>query len=695
MVSDVVEQVCSCIDEGESFIIEAGAGSGKTWTLVQALHYVIQKKEIEYRKRNKKIACITYTNVAKEEIMSRINGNKMVEVKTIHDFLWGMIEPFQKELKREFIAYLETKLQKNKEVMETSSEKTQKYKNAKADSEKQIERIESLHNFHDKIQYKDNANYRKGIISHDVMLQLSIQILKKNSMIKKIVQDAYPIIFIDEYQDTKEVVAKVFLEDIKPHTSILFGLFGDYYQQIYNGSIGKIDHVQYEFKPIIKRENYRSSVEVISILNKLRKDNLEQEPSGDNKNGKCLFYYINDRQLDVELFIKEQLRSDLSISSSDELKKLFLVTKAIAKKNNYLELHELYDEEETIRYKIGQIKLGFIDKLRKEIREDQELSRLIFEMLPKDVQASIDNGSLRSTDEKFIKEFNTSIVKNKSFHKMELFKEVVKQFEGDIKIEIINRRLLETYFPGLFSKHGLADRRAKNKDMLLKNSTNRDCIFANFLFDIEELIELFQQNKIQLFLKKTSFELNNTQDKVILYDLMKQLIEIADIEKVSVIFDFVNKNRLLVYSKKLEEYIKNDLMKDSFFYDLMDLEYGQFRRLYYTVKETSPFSTNHGTKGAEFNNVVCFIDDNDWSSYSLDKYLEGMDIIGDVNTNNFDIQTRTRNLFYVICSRAKYNLAIVVLSELSKSSIREAKLLFGEENFISTYDQKKMVSLFP
>ncbi|MBY9084682.1 hypothetical protein KIH86_10645, partial [Paenibacillus sp. HN-1] len=60
--------------------------------------------------------------------------------------------------------------------------------------------------------------------------------------------------------------------------------------------------------------------------------------------------------------------------------------------------------------------------------------------------------------------------------------------------------------------------------------------------------------------------------------------------------------------------------------------------------------TNHGTKGAEFSNVVCFIDDNDWNSYSLNKYLKGRPDIGTIGTNNFDIQTRTRNLFYVICS---------------------------------------------
>lgn len=70
------------------------------------------KNEVNYSKNNQKIACITYTNVAKEEIVNRVNGNKLVNVKTIHEFLWSIVEPFQKELKNEFLTSLEDKLKK-------------------------------------------------------------------------------------------------------------------------------------------------------------------------------------------------------------------------------------------------------------------------------------------------------------------------------------------------------------------------------------------------------------------------------------------------------------------------------------------------------------------------------------------------------------------------------------------------------
>ena len=66
------EQISQYIDERISFVLEAGAGSGKTYTLIQTLNYLIQYKSEDLKKANQKIVCITYTNVAKNEIIDRI-----------------------------------------------------------------------------------------------------------------------------------------------------------------------------------------------------------------------------------------------------------------------------------------------------------------------------------------------------------------------------------------------------------------------------------------------------------------------------------------------------------------------------------------------------------------------------------------------------------------------------------------------
>ena len=65
------------------------------------------------------------------------------------------------------------------------------------------------------------------------------------------------------------------------------------------------------------------------------------------------------------------------------------------------------------------------------------------------------------------------------------------------------------------------------------------------------------------------------------------------------------------------------------------------------------------------------IDDSAWNMYSFDKYFAG-DMS---NENRFK---RTQNLFYVVCSRAEKNLAVLVLSELQESSKTRINELFGE-----------------
>ena len=91
------DQISQYIEEQKSFVLEAGAGSGKTYALIQTLNYLIQHKSENLMIANQKIVCITYTNVAKNEIIDRIENNELVIVSTIHDFLWNSIKQYQKQ----------------------------------------------------------------------------------------------------------------------------------------------------------------------------------------------------------------------------------------------------------------------------------------------------------------------------------------------------------------------------------------------------------------------------------------------------------------------------------------------------------------------------------------------------------------------------------------------------------------------
>ena len=87
-----IEQIKQAIVNKTNFLLSGGAGSGKTYTLMQTL------EEIYRDSINTKVACITYTNVAAKEILSRSPYSNLT-VATIHDFLWGFIKSFQKNIK--------------------------------------------------------------------------------------------------------------------------------------------------------------------------------------------------------------------------------------------------------------------------------------------------------------------------------------------------------------------------------------------------------------------------------------------------------------------------------------------------------------------------------------------------------------------------------------------------------------------
>ena len=82
------------IDINSHFKIVAGPGAGKTTFLINQIKNIIENsnKVNIYRK----IACITYTNVAVENIIKRLDYSlEVIEVATIHSFLYKhVLKPY-------------------------------------------------------------------------------------------------------------------------------------------------------------------------------------------------------------------------------------------------------------------------------------------------------------------------------------------------------------------------------------------------------------------------------------------------------------------------------------------------------------------------------------------------------------------------------------------------------------------------
>jgi DNA helicase II / ATP-dependent DNA helicase PcrA len=104
--------------------------------------------------------------------------------------------------------------------------------------------------------------------------------------------------------------------------------------------------------------------------------------------------------------------------------------------------------------------------------------------------------------------------------------------------------------------------------------------------------------------------------------------------------------------------------------NLKDVPYQQVVALSRFVDDHTPFSTKHGVKGAEFENVLV-VAGRGWNHYNFNQLLEWLQSPASVPADRSAFE-RNRNLFYVACSRPKKRLAVLFTQRLSakQTSIR-------------------------
>ena len=334
------------IENGKNFLLSGGAGSGKTYSLVQVIKEIIDKNPTS------KVACMTYTNAAVKEIEERVNHNNL-QVSTIHDFLWANIKSFQKELKNSLITLMNDNDSKIKSVDELLV------------SNDYFDELE------DGIQYKEYVSLKDGIISHDEVLILANYMFKTYSKLSDIIKDKFKFILIDEYQDTSPLVVEIFLTHLKQsNRKNIIGFFGDAMQSIYDEGIGDLSaYLNTDVFEVQKKQNRRNPQLVINLANKVRTDGLTQEKSTDDnapnmengtiREGTIKFYYSTS-----DLTSLDELKRQLgwNFDETKETKELNLTHNLIAPKAGFEELMEIYDSDKIIDYK-NRIKKYIKDKI--------------------------------------------------------------------------------------------------------------------------------------------------------------------------------------------------------------------------------------------------------------------------------------------------------------------------------------------
>ncbi|HEY9295340.1 MAG TPA: ATP-dependent helicase, partial [Phormidium sp.] len=289
------------------FKVIAGPGAGKTYWLVNHIKGVLrQSKKLT---RSGKIACITYTNVASEEIVRRLGdcGNS-VDASTIHSFLYrNVIKPYSFLLGAEGL-FNPLELNGHDDHIPNmglvSKWKSQTEQYYLKDDSAVCKCLSELDWFFDKsdtlklkprnpwrqkigkysirndsfIEYKKIC-WNKGFLHHEDVLYFSYNLISKNPRILEFIRVRFPYIFIDEFQDTHPIQAKII--SLIGRESTLVGIIGDPCQSIYKFQGASRKHfldfklpgIQ-EYKIIINR---RSAANIVNFLNHFRDQELIQE----------------------------------------------------------------------------------------------------------------------------------------------------------------------------------------------------------------------------------------------------------------------------------------------------------------------------------------------------------------------------------------------------------------------------------
>ena len=280
----VDEEIAACLnlDTPKSFFLFAGAGSGKTRSLVTALQHVQKTLSERLRVKGQRVGVITFTNAASDEIKRRLLFDPLIDVRTIHSFAWSLIEGLNHDIRE----WLRVDLAEDIAKLNVDEAKGRKGTKASTDRLRKIEsktkRLLNLKNVKAFTYSPTGDNRGRDALNHSEVLQLTAHFLQTKPAMQSILTGRYPILLIDESQDTnKHLIDALFTVQAKLKGKFLLGLLGDMMQRIYNdGKEGLGQGLPSDWATPVKQLNYRCPKRVIALINKVRSttDHQHQQP---------------------------------------------------------------------------------------------------------------------------------------------------------------------------------------------------------------------------------------------------------------------------------------------------------------------------------------------------------------------------------------------------------------------------------
>lgn len=349
---DLQLKECVSNEKRKSFFLFAGAGSGKTYSLVKLLENIQNVWGNKLMREHRQVAVITYTNAATDEIMRRIDYNPLFHVSTIHSFVWDSIKTYQKDIKARYLQRLQANIDElQAKIDATKNKETKTYKANQEKINHLIERKEAKEKI-DKFIYNPNGdNLKANSLNHTDVIEIGTQMLQENRLLQQIITQQYPFMLIDESQDTRSGLVDAFFTIQKNFPNdFTLGLIGDIKQRIYMDGKADIKNlIPADWEKPEKVMNYRCSKRIIQLANKISSvlDGSEQQARDDAPEGYVHLFLVNSHNV-LDKNAKElDVRAKMSAITGDEqwnsdVKVLTLEHSMAAVRLDFKDFYELF-----------------------------------------------------------------------------------------------------------------------------------------------------------------------------------------------------------------------------------------------------------------------------------------------------------------------------------------------------------------
>ena len=359
--------IAACLDleKPKSFFLYAGAGSGKTRAVIEAMDIFRTRYDTKFRQSGQKVAVITYTNAACDEIRRRIDFDPIFAVSTIHSFAWEQIRTYHKDIS----AWLRVRL--SNEIAELHEKQASGRLGTKAAHEREVQietkqkRLQHLDVIKQFTYNPNGENVGKNSLNHAEVIAISAAFLANKPLMRQVLIRKHPVLLIDESQDTqKDLIDAFFALQAEHPDQFSLCLFGDTMQRIYaDGKVGLEQAVPEDWEKPAIAVNHRCPKRIVTLLNQIRSeaDGAQQEPRQDAQEGVVRLFLINDfEDIDKPKVEAEAARIMAEVTSDDEWMSQQAV-KVLTLEHHMAARRGGFDSFFEPLYRIGSFKTGLLD----------------------------------------------------------------------------------------------------------------------------------------------------------------------------------------------------------------------------------------------------------------------------------------------------------------------------------------------